>query len=77
MTMSLPTSLRAARGARLNRRRALILGAGLWVGLFGVEMSVVPPWGVWERPATHALTAVSSMHVLNTSMAQWPRRKGG
>ena len=77
MTMSLPTSLRAARGARLDRRRAVILSAALWIGLFGVEMSVVPPWGVRERPATHALTAVSSMHVFNAALAQWPRRKGG
>src|SRR5207245_5517684 len=68
-TMSLRTSLRAAGGARLDRRRAVILGAALWVGLFGVEMSVVPPWGARERPATHAPTAVSSGHVWNAALA--------
>ena len=77
MTMSLPTSLRAARGARLDRRRAVILSAALWIGLFGVEMSVVPPWGVRERPATPASTAVSSRHIVNAALAQRPRRTGG
>ena len=51
MTMSLRTSLRAAGGSRLGRRRAIILGAALWAGLFGVEMSVLPPWGGRTRPA--------------------------
>jgi hypothetical protein len=66
--MSLRTSLRAARRARLDRRRAAILGAALWVGLFGVEMSVVPPWGVRERPATPGLTAESSRHVSRAAL---------
>src|SRR5919201_3129758 len=57
MTMSLRTSLRAAGGSRLDRRRAIILGAGLWVGLFGVEMAVLPPWGERERPASSAPAA--------------------
>ena len=57
MTMSLRTSLRAAGGARLDRRRAIILGAALWAGLFGVEMSVLPPWGGHERPASSAPAA--------------------
>ena len=55
--MSLRTSLRAARGARLDRRRAAILGAALWVGLFGLEMAVLPPWGGHERPASSAPAA--------------------
>lgn len=57
MTMSLRTSLRAAGGARLSRRRAIILGAALWAGLFGVEISVLPPWGGRERPASPASAA--------------------
>jgi hypothetical protein len=57
MTMSLRTSLRAAGGCRLGRRRAIILGAALWAGLFGVEMSVLPPWGGRERPASSAPAA--------------------
>jgi hypothetical protein len=57
MTMSLRTSLRAAGGARLGRRRAIILGAALWAGLFGLEMAVLPPWGGHERPASSAPAA--------------------
>jgi hypothetical protein len=57
MTMSLRTSLRAAGGSRLDRRRAIILGAALWAGLFGVEMSVLPPWGGRARPAFAAPAA--------------------
>ena len=56
MTMSLRTSLRAAGRFRLDRWRAIILGAALWAGLFGVEMSVLPPWGGRERPASPAST---------------------
>jgi hypothetical protein len=55
--MSSVASRRAVRGARPSRRQALILGAGLWVGLFGVEMSVLPPWGERERPASSAPAA--------------------
>src|SRR5919202_5699153 len=57
MTMSLRTSLRAAGGSRLGRRRAIILGAALWAGLFGVEMSVLPPWDGRARPASPASAA--------------------
>jgi hypothetical protein len=55
--MSSVTSRRAVRSARLSRRQALILGAGLWVGLFGLEMAVLPPWGGHERPASSAPAA--------------------
>ena len=68
-TMNRRTSTRPAGRARLDRRRAITLGAALWAGLFGVEMSVAPPWGARERPATHAPTAISSRHVWHVALA--------
>ena len=55
--MSLRTSLHAAGRFRLDRWRAIILGAALWAGLFGVEMSVLPPWGGHARLARAAPAA--------------------
>ena len=55
--MSSVASRHAVRGARPSRRQALILGAALWVGLFGLEMAVLPPWGGRARPASPASAA--------------------
>lgn len=57
-------SRRARRGARLSRRHALMLGAGLWVGLFGLELVALPPWGTHAHPAapthtTHLLVGAA------------------
>jgi len=51
---ALVASWHARRGMRLSRRRALILGAGLWVGLFSLTMVVLPPWGAPAQPAVRA-----------------------
>ena len=55
--MSSVASRHAVRGARPSRRQALILGAALWAGLFGVELSVLPPWGGHARLAFAAPAA--------------------
>jgi hypothetical protein len=57
-------SRRGRHGPRLSRRRALTLAAGLWVGLFGLELIALPPWGTQAHPAapTHT-THLSVAHL--------------
>ena len=48
--MSLATPGFAVRSLHFNRRHALLLGAGLFVAIFGLEMALLP--GVWKRPVS-------------------------
>ncbi len=57
---------RTRRGARLRRRRALMLAAGLWVGLFGLELIALPPWGTQAHSAAPTRTAHSLVRAAHT-----------